>query len=396
MITTRNYFSDILCVAISEIAYYRYMFPEAYFEDVRFELVPSHLLAKGKSLESDQLLEFMKGMCDAVSKGYAKMLVLGISAHPAKPAYIRELYAFQFHFGNDHKTAKSKRQGALDATTRLLLRRLPLKGPTSISARMTLRPVAPSTYAPPSFMSFSTVDVGSYTIMPQCGSAKIGKADNGDSTMYMCVLCAEGHVADTPLGSTTCTTPMPLDVDEDPHERVLVASPGWINSRQRSIVTRQMLSSTTGAVVPRPRQIKAASDDGSTSGPQSTDNLWCECGTSLDSDAKAERTTCITCRLSSAGISVKPMNVKRLALARRTVSLLQHHLSGSVAWLVKKIGCKNSRGRRAVEHLRDLGLVEIDHSVRPYSFNIAAGDRRAAAESLFSDDIHVVWAQSKL
>ncbi|KAJ1827888.1 hypothetical protein LPJ70_007380, partial [Coemansia sp. RSA 2708] len=53
------YFSDVLYIAISEIAFYRYLLPESYFEDALFEGIEVHRILQGKSTESDMLLEVL-------------------------------------------------------------------------------------------------------------------------------------------------------------------------------------------------------------------------------------------------------------------------------------------------------------------------------------------------
>ncbi|KAJ1963083.1 hypothetical protein GGI12_002260, partial [Dipsacomyces acuminosporus] len=345
---------------------------------VQFELLDSHLLIQGKSQESDQLLEFVKGMCDAVTKRFAKTLVIGISVHPARPSYIRELYAFQFSFGTQFTNAKAIQQGGSSGpTTRLLLRRVvSLLKEMEASVLMTLKPAVPADYTPPGFTSLTTNDIESYTILPQCGSTRVGKTDSGDSAMYMCALCVEGPAdGATPLGSRSCPTPMPLDVDDDPHERVLVASPGWISSLQKSIVTRKKLNAIVSCT-PIPGARDGIAKDTSTTDAAST-TLWCECNIRLDSDA-------------STGI--KALHIRKLAILRRAVSLLKHHPNGSLTLLIKNLGCSDARGRAAIDHLRSLDLVSVDCSTRPYSFSAVTSAWQSAAQTLFSDDINAMQA----
>ncbi|KAJ2139820.1 hypothetical protein GGH17_000195 [Coemansia sp. RSA 788] len=58
-VSDKMYFSDVLYIAISEIAYYRYLLPESFFDDALFEDVEVHRIMKGKSVESDTLLEVL-------------------------------------------------------------------------------------------------------------------------------------------------------------------------------------------------------------------------------------------------------------------------------------------------------------------------------------------------
>ncbi|KAJ2148153.1 hypothetical protein IW142_001109 [Coemansia sp. RSA 564] len=59
-VSDKMYFSDVLYIAISEIAYYRYLLPESFFDDALFEDVEVHRIMKGKSVESDTLLEVLE------------------------------------------------------------------------------------------------------------------------------------------------------------------------------------------------------------------------------------------------------------------------------------------------------------------------------------------------
>ncbi|KAJ2028873.1 hypothetical protein GGI08_009692 [Coemansia sp. S2] len=189
-----------------------------------------------------------------------KTLVIGLSIHPTKHTFIRELYAFQFGYGPDYKTFKGS--SAYNETTELFLQRLTallremevLALPISMSMRMTLTASAPPNYKPPGFASFTTKDIESYAIYPQCGSARVGKASKGKSSMFMCALCVEGPVQTPPLGFLLYPMPMTLDVDEDRQEVVFVAAPSWpLSSQENAVVTLPLQQignsdSTTGEV----------------------------------------------------------------------------------------------------------------------------------------------------
>ncbi|KAJ1809222.1 hypothetical protein LPJ75_004427 [Coemansia sp. RSA 2598] len=114
----------------------------------------------------------------------------------------------------------------------------PLAPPISIGSRMTLTSNAPAEYIPPSFLPFSTSAIEGLSILPHCGSARIGKAERDGVAMYMCALCVEGAVQVPTLGSVLCAMPMSLDVDEDPHETVFVASPGWMQCLEQAKAIR--------------------------------------------------------------------------------------------------------------------------------------------------------------
>ncbi|KAJ2548295.1 hypothetical protein IWW35_004252, partial [Coemansia sp. RSA 1878] len=119
-VSDKMYFSDVLYIAISEIAYYRYLLPESFFDDALFEDVEVHRIMKGKSVESDTLLEVLSGACDALAKGVLKTLTFGLSVHPDDVCFIREIYAFQFEPSGGDRGGQDK--GGRDTGRALLFR----------------------------------------------------------------------------------------------------------------------------------------------------------------------------------------------------------------------------------------------------------------------------------
>ncbi|KAJ2053555.1 hypothetical protein H4S04_000598 [Coemansia sp. S16] len=336
-----RYFATTLHIVFSEIAYYRYLFPDSFFKTVDYENVKVHALIRGKSIESDQLLASVDGACDAMAHRCLKTLVIGLSIHPTKHTFIRELYAFQFGYGPDYKTFKGS--SAYNETTELFLQRLTallremevLALPISMSMRMTLTASAPPNYKPPGFASFTTKDIESYAIYPQCGSARVGKASKGKSSMFMCALCVEGPVQTPPLGFLLYPMPMTLDVDEDRQEVVFVAAP----------------TETVGN----------------------------------------PHTLCLTCRLRKARIAGDVLGIRRLAKIRKTLFIAHTSGPNTLLWLIKQTLCKQSTARKIVRLLERIGLLKVDRSARPpwrYTSGVVG---ELSAVPLFSEDIRQVW-----
>ncbi|KAJ2791176.1 hypothetical protein GGI18_001323 [Coemansia linderi] len=173
-----RYFAATLHIVFSEIAYYRYLFPDSFFKIVNYENVSVHALIRGKSIESDQLLASVDGACDAMAHECLQTFVIGLSIHPTKHTFIRELYAFQLGYGADYKLLGTRSKSG--KTTELFLRRLAallrqmeaLALPILMSMRMALTDSVPPGYTPPGFQSFMAKDVEDYTIYPNLWKAR--------------------------------------------------------------------------------------------------------------------------------------------------------------------------------------------------------------------------------
>ncbi|KAJ2053180.1 hypothetical protein GGI08_004862 [Coemansia sp. S2] len=429
-----RYFATTLHIVFSEIAYYRYLFPDSFFKTVDYENVKVHALIRGKSIESDQLLASVDGACNAMAHRCLKTLVIGLSIHPTKHTFIRELYAFQFGYGSDYKTFKGS--STYNETTELFLQRLTallremevLALPISMSMRMTLTASAPPNYKLPGFASFTTKDIESYAIYPQCGSTRVGKASKGKSSMFMCALCVEGPIQTPPLGFLLCPMPMTLDVDEDRQEVVFVAAPTWPSSSQENAVVTLPLQpignsgSTTGEVAtpttktPSNITLRPASTD-KRQNDVTGDHLRCECLDSKTDDPnsgaqwvcmKCDRhchntcyglaetvgnphTLCLTCRLRKARIAGDVLGIRRLAKIRKTLFIAHTSGPNTLLWLIKQTLCKQSTARKIVRLLERIGLLKVDRSARPpwrYTSGVVG---ELSAVPLFSEDIRQVW-----
>ncbi|KAJ1732864.1 HORMA domain-containing protein 1 [Coemansia biformis] len=406
------YISDVLYIAVSEIAYYRYLLPASFFDIDWFEGIEVHRIRAGKSVESDELLEILRGACECLSKDYLRSLAFGLSVHPDDPMYIRELYAFQL---------EATAEGAGNRSDRAKI-----SAPVHVSSRLVLAPGAPAGYVPPSFLPLAPGRAGCYTIMPQFGSAQVGTMATAGSAVHLCVLSVEGPVQKPPLGSAMSAAPVQMSIDDDPQARVFAAAPsvarnpgrpGAIWARQ----LKQLLYDARGPPEPGASASLAKEAIAGTGGnsrrqpkrscreqpPESTlpaDTQDCECRIGSDEETCHARcyelgnedpqplVVCVTCQLAAAGESQLATTTGRLVVARRVATALCALGKGHVFSMLRGIGCSGYRGRAAIGALQALGLVRVDKSVFPHGFSVAPEARRTARATLFSDDIHAALA----
>ncbi|KAJ2529804.1 hypothetical protein IWW43_004694 [Coemansia sp. RSA 1935] len=369
-VSDKMYFSDVLYIAISEIAYYRYLLPESFFDDALFEDVEVHRIMKGKSVESDTLLEVLSGACDALAKGVLKTLTFGLSVHPDDVCFIREIYAFQFEPSGGDRGGQDK--GGRD-TGRALLFRL------------------------------------SVLLQEMEGS--------------LCVVSVEGVVQQPPLGSTKCQTPVRVDLDDNPNERVFVAVSSAIIPHAAAIVTRQQQkkcilnrirsradSETSSAVSQAPTPV--LEDD-----KRLVKRQICECQIfhdeemrtcyrckrqfhvqcyEMEGDLVPLLAICLTCQAHDVSGTVATFSLCRLALARRAAGLAYKQKTERVTWLMKHMGCKIDKGRSIIEAIRAFGLLQIDKNARPKMFTVAYSSWPSAQAVLFGTDIEAAIAATAI
>ncbi|KAJ2643412.1 hypothetical protein IW137_002395 [Coemansia sp. RSA 1287] len=111
--------------------------------------------------------------------------------------------------------------------------------PVFLSARLTLAQNAHKDYVPPSFVLNPLGKTSGFSILPQFGSAQVGTIRRMGLEGSLCVVSVEGVVQQPPLGSTKCQTPVQVDLDDNPNERVFVAVSSAIIPHAAAIVTRQ-------------------------------------------------------------------------------------------------------------------------------------------------------------
>ncbi|KAJ2695902.1 hypothetical protein H4218_004956 [Coemansia sp. IMI 209128] len=429
-----RYFAATLHIVFSEIAYYRYLFPDSFFKIVNYENVSVHALIRGKSIESDQLLASVDGACDAMAHECLQTFVIGLSIHPTKHTFIRELYAFQLGYGADYKLLGTRSKSG--KTTELFLRRLAallrqmeaLALPILMSMRMALTDNAPPGYTPPGFQSFMAKDVEDYTIYPNCGNTRVGKAAKGESSMFMCCVSVEGPLQTPPLGSMLCSMPMSLEVNRDSQVVVFVAVPSWPTANpETSVVTLpfQQLDSGESCAheVPMPTtQVRPSIELCITSQENKRNSTAenhpkCEClGPKVDDDAnrgaqwvciKCSRhchnicyglaetiiepqAQCLVCRLREANIAGDVRSIYRLAKLRMVLFIAYSSPSNTVAWLVGHSFCKQTTARTLINVLEQIGLLKVGRAIKPMTFTVAVEDDLSTVP-LFSKDIRQVW-----
>ncbi|KAJ2308416.1 hypothetical protein IWW55_000447 [Coemansia sp. RSA 2706] len=384
-VSTKMYFSDVLYIAISEITFYRYLLPESYFEDALFEGIEVHRILQGKSTESDMLLEVLRGVCDALNKDFLKTLTFGLSVHPTDASFIREIYAFQFKT-KPVGTAQLLSQDDSDMSTgKALLFRL-----IALLKEM-------EDYTPPVFVPFPPSEINGYLIIPQFGSAQVGRIKRVGLEGRLCVVSVEGPVQQPPLGSTTCLTPVHVDLDADPDEQMFIAAPSAVTLDDPVMVTRQQQKRCIIDLI----KGSASSDSGSIalSEPelvpkvepnvinQSATKL-CECLVAhpdetckrafhiacyeLEGDLVPLVAKCLTCQAKDTlGIRMASFFYSRLALARRAARVAYRQKDEQVMWLIKRLGCNISKGRSIVKAINALGMVHVDKDAYPSRFHVA-------------------------
>jgi len=165
----------LLAIAVSNIAYLRVIFPENAFSDRRLEDLNLKILKNDKSCPlAVQLIDWLKGVFDAVDKKYLRMLILGIYRRPGDPNTLLEMYTFRFSYtdttemeiySGDRKISSSSTASQTKKATISLLRNLVLRMrmlrplPDDVGVMMKLfyyDEVTPEDYEPPGFTAAET------------------------------------------------------------------------------------------------------------------------------------------------------------------------------------------------------------------------------------------------
>jgi len=165
----------LLAIAISNIAYLRVVFPEKAFSDRRLEDLNLKILKNDKSCPfAVQLIDWLKGVFDAVEKKYLRMLILGLYRRSSDPNTLLEMYSFRFSYtdttemeiySDDRKissasTASQTRKATISLLRNLVLRiRMLSPLPDDVSVMMKLfyyDEVTPEDYEPPGFTAAET------------------------------------------------------------------------------------------------------------------------------------------------------------------------------------------------------------------------------------------------
>ncbi|KAJ2159190.1 hypothetical protein GGF46_003199 [Coemansia sp. RSA 552] len=365
------YFSDVLYIAVSEIAYYRYLLPESCFEDALFE---------GKSAEADQLLDIVNGAGNALTRGFIKVLAIGLFLHRLI-LFLREME--------------------------------PLLAPIMVSARLALNSSAPADYAPAPFLLLPQGQATGYSILPEFGCAQVGALSRGGIEAQMCIMCVEGPVQQPALGSTRCLVAARLEVDTSPDRRVLVAVPGMTRSPEQTMVTRRRQKEQALSSICASADTKW--EKRCTNKALRGQNCECQVAVGVDEEmwtcyrckrkvhaacykpggkqqAPPMPTVCISCQVSDGSKFVTAYVVSRLARARRLTNAALASREGRLHWLVEQAGFTKYRGMTTAKQLQALGIIQIHKTPFPQRFKadsdekartlLAGGDLEAALAAI--------------
>ena len=169
------FMKKLLAIAISNIAYMRVIFPEEVFSDRHLEGLNLKILKNDKSCPSAvQMVDWLKGVFDAIDKKYLRALIFGIYRSSSDPNTLLEMYNFKFSYSNKTEmeiySGNKKISSASTATqtkkaTISLLRNLIVLiqtlRPLPDDVRITMKlfyydDVTPEDYEPPGFRAAET------------------------------------------------------------------------------------------------------------------------------------------------------------------------------------------------------------------------------------------------
>jgi len=95
------FMKKLLAIAVSNIAYMRVLFPEDAFCDRNLEGLNLKILKNNKSCPpAVQMVDWLKGVFDALDKKYLRTLVLGMCRHSSDPNTLVEMYTFRFSYSD--------------------------------------------------------------------------------------------------------------------------------------------------------------------------------------------------------------------------------------------------------------------------------------------------------
>ena len=165
----------LLAIAVSNIAYMRVLFPDKAFSDRCLEGLNLKILKNDKAYPPVvEMVDWLKGVFDALDKKYLRMLVLGFHRNSTDPNTLLEMYTFKFSYtdateievySGDRKVSTASTAGQTKKATISLLRNMivlieTLK-PLPEDARVTMKlfyydNVTPENYEPPGFREAET------------------------------------------------------------------------------------------------------------------------------------------------------------------------------------------------------------------------------------------------
>uniref|UniRef100_A0A5S6Q0I4 HORMA domain-containing protein n=1 Tax=Trichuris muris TaxID=70415 RepID=A0A5S6Q0I4_TRIMR len=161
------YMKTLIAVVISNICYYRNLFPADVYEDYEFEGMKLKVLV-GRRKSATQLIQCMSGCYESIDKRYLRQIMFGICDNCEYPEILSDCYTFtinytdggpaalQFETSSDARPLLSTKRSTLRMlqTIRMLCKCL---RPLPRQAGITLKLVyyderTPSDYEPPGFM----------------------------------------------------------------------------------------------------------------------------------------------------------------------------------------------------------------------------------------------------
>ena len=169
------FMKKLLAIAISNIAYMRRIFPEKAFSGRLLEDLDLKILRNDKSCPSAaHMVDWLRGVFDAVDKKYLRVLTFGIYRNSSDPNTLLEMYTFKFSYSdttemeiyNDDRkicwasTASQTKNATLSLLRNLILLTQTLR-PLPDDARVTMKlfyydNVTPQNYEPPGFRAADT------------------------------------------------------------------------------------------------------------------------------------------------------------------------------------------------------------------------------------------------
>ena len=169
------FMKKLLAVAVSNIAYMRVIFPEDSFSDRSLEGLNLKILRNDmKCPFAVQMIDWLKGVFDAIDKKYLRVLALGIYRGCGDPNTLLEMYTFRFSYknetemeiySNERKISSASTANETKKATISLLRSLSVLiqtlAPLPDDVRVTMKlyyydSVTPDEYEPPGFKAADT------------------------------------------------------------------------------------------------------------------------------------------------------------------------------------------------------------------------------------------------
>ena len=159
----------LLAIAVSNIAYMRVVYPEKAFTDRCLENLNIKILKNDKSADKSaaQVVDWLRGVFDAIDKKYLRLLILGLYRSSSDPDLLMEMYTFKFSYTNTTEmeiyssgkkisSTASQTKKATISLLRNLVELINTLKPLPDNVRITMKlfyydDVTPADYEPPGF-----------------------------------------------------------------------------------------------------------------------------------------------------------------------------------------------------------------------------------------------------